>query len=70
MKVYIVEAFSYDDYERVAVCASLERAMQVLKAEAKQLTEQGYDYITWDKDRLGFLAGRTIYQIVETEVLQ
>lgn len=74
MKVYIVEALSHDDYERVAVCASLERAAQVLKAEAEdgaqQLTKYVHDDITWDEDGLGFYAGRTRYQIVETEVLQ
>ena len=40
MKVYIVESYSYDEYERVAVCASLELAAQVLKDEAEDEAEQ------------------------------
>ena len=53
MKVYIVEAHSYDDYARVAVCASIDKAKEILKAKADELTEDGGD-IDWDLDGLGF----------------
>ena len=70
MKVYIVEAHSYDEEYRLAVCASIDKAKEILKAEAEDLVCGGCSDIDWYESGLGFYDGTTRYHIAEAEVLQ
>ena len=78
MKVYIVEAHDYDADHYLAVCASIDKAKDILKAKAEELPEDGDGSIDWDADGLGFywydglgfLVRCKRYHITETEVLQ
>lgn len=54
MRVYIVEAHSYDGDYRLAVCTSIDKAKEILKAKAEELIEDGDHSIDWDADGLGF----------------
>lgn len=71
MKVYIVEAHSYDEDHRLAVCASIDKAKEILKAKADELIEDGDCSIDWDMDGLGFDDGvdEYRYDITAVEVL-
>lgn len=71
MKVYIVEAHSYDGDYRLAVCASIDKAKEILKAKAEELIEDGDCNIDWDMDGLGFDDGMYDYRydIVTVEVI-
>lgn len=72
MKVYIVEAYSYDEDHRLAVCASIDKAKEILKAKAEELIEDDDCNIDWDSDGLGFDDGMYGYRyaIVTAEVLE
>lgn len=72
MKAYIVEAHSYDEDHRLAVCASIDKAKEILKAKAEELIEDGDYQIDWDLDGLGFDDWMYDYRydIVTVEVLE
>jgi hypothetical protein len=79
MKVYIVEMHRYDEVRRLDVCASIDKAKEILKDIAEALINDVDGNIEWDEDGLGFawdeyglrfLYGCTRYQIIETELIQ
>lgn len=72
MKVYIVEAHSYDEDHRLAVCVSIDKAKEILKAKAEELIEDCDCNIVWDEDGLGFDADLYVHRfsIVTVEVIE
>ena len=72
MKVYIVEAHSYDEDHRLAVCASIDKAKEILKDTAEELIADDDRNIDWDADGLGFYDDMEGYRyvIVTAEVIE